>query len=50
MSETFNPKKHICKFGFELYDYATNDSQRHNIICDLYQKEIVLFRTLTLTT
>lgn len=39
--EKFNPKKHICKFGFELYDYATLNSERYNILCDLYQRELV---------
>lgn len=37
----FEPKKHICKFGFELYDYATPNKNRYNILCDLYRKEIV---------
>ncbi len=37
----FNAKKHICKFGFELYDHATLNPNRYNILCDLYQKTIV---------
>lgn len=39
--ETFNPKLHICKFGFELYDYTTFNPMRYNIIGNLYEKEIV---------
>ena len=37
----FNPQKHICRFGFELYDHATLNQNRYNILCDLYQKEII---------
>lgn len=37
----FNPQKHICRFGFELYDHATLNPNRYNILCDLYQKEII---------
>ena len=36
----FDPKIHICKFGFELLDYATFNPLKYNIICDLYQREL----------
>ena len=36
----FNPKVHICKFGFEKYDYAGTNSYRYNIIADLYLREL----------
>lgn len=39
--KSFDPKIHICKFGFELYDYATFNPIRYNIIGNLYEKEIV---------
>lgn len=32
---------HICKFGFELYDYISYNPQRYNILCDLYKKELI---------
>ena len=38
-AENFDPKIHICKFGFELYDYATFNPIRYNIIGNLYEKE-----------
>jgi len=39
--EEFDPTRHICKFGFELHDYATQNPCRYNILCDLYQRELV---------
>lgn len=39
--EIFNPKLHICKFGFELYDHTGFDTVRYNILGNLYEKEIV---------
>lgn len=39
-SSNFEPTKHICKFGFELYDHATYNPLRYNILCDLYRKEL----------
>lgn len=41
ISNNFEPTKHICKFGFELYDHATLNPQRYNILCDLYRKELI---------
>ena len=38
--EKFDPQKHICKFGFELHDYATQNPNKYNIICNLYQREL----------
>lgn len=40
-AKSFDPKIHICKFGFELYDYATFNPIRYNIIGNLYEKEII---------
>lgn len=39
--EIFNPKVHICKFGFELYDHASFNPVRYNILGNLYEKEIL---------
>lgn len=39
--EIFDPKVHICKFGFELFDHASSDHVRYNMIGNLYEKEIV---------
>jgi hypothetical protein len=40
----FNPKVHICKFGFELYDHAEICPQEYKIIVDLYLMEVkILF-------
>lgn len=39
--EEFNPKEHICKFGFELHDHATGEAVRYNILGDIYQRELV---------
>ena len=39
--EIFDPKIHICKFGFELFDHADSGHVRYNIIGNLYEKEIV---------
>ena len=39
--EKFEPTKHICKFGFELYDNATGNPLKYNIVCDLYCKELI---------
>lgn len=36
----FNPKIHICKFGFELYDYAGVFPYLYKILGNLYQMEI----------
>lgn len=41
LEENFNPKEHICKFGYELYDYTMGEAFRYNILSDLYLKEIV---------
>lgn len=39
-SRNFEPTRHICKFGFELFDHATNNPLRYNILSDLYLKEL----------
>lgn len=40
----FNPKIHICKFGFELYDHACAVPFEYKIIVNLFLKEIrILF-------
>ncbi len=42
IQERFDPKKHICKFGFELYDYAGIYPYKYNILGNLYQMEICI--------
>lgn len=40
--ETFDPTKHICKFGFEFNDNRISTYPfKLNVTCDLYLKEIV---------
>ena len=38
---TFNPKIHICKFGFELNDHVSFNPMRYNFIGNLYENEII---------
>lgn len=40
--QEFNPKVHICKFGFELYDHATFNPLRYNVLGNLYEREIII--------
>lgn len=40
----FDPKVHICKFGFELYDYAMISPYKYKILGDMYNNELqILF-------
>ena len=39
MSE-FDPRRHICKFGYELYGTSYVGGNPYGIICDLYNKEL----------
>ena len=36
----FDPCKHICKFGYELYGASWVGITPYNIFCDLYNKEL----------
>ena len=39
---SFDPKIHICKFGFELFDYASFSPNKYKILTDLYQRELTV--------
>ena len=37
----FDPNKHICRFGFESYDYCSGCNEYHRITVNLYTQQII---------
>lgn len=37
----FDPREHICKFGFVLHDHTSCSAKSYSITCDLYQKSLM---------